>query len=792
MSLQNLTGRTIGQYELRQLYGEGGMGAVYLAYQHNLERDVAFKVMSLAIKDDPQYVQRFTQEAKLSASLEHPHIVPVFDYGTTDEVSYVAMRLLTGGSLSDRLRDLTGNPVTLEEMADLLKKIGSALDYAHSKGVIHRDIKASNIMFDQHQTPYLVDFGVAKLAQEVKSLTVSGSLIGTPTHMAPEQWQSAPLTGAVDQYALGVLVYELLTGDLPFHSDTAYGLMLKHLNEAPPQLSTGQFAFDVDIAHRLMAVLTKVLAKDPNDRYDSVSAFAAAFDNAVAGRTSDAVQPTPHVVNYPKPLDARTTAGYPGMAPSQGAAADPHVNKPTTHVSPEEVSGALDIKEGNPTSAINVDGNQTTNFTDLMKRQVAELPSGRARGLIAVVLSAIAIGGVAFYYRPALPTDSDSSAAINSISGNDSGAAPPAPNQPDGVALPTPTSSVRADDHLYALANTMLPWVSDIHFSPDGSTVAAASTDGSIQLWDWETVRNTNEDDPPVPSTVLFESFEAGPVLSMTYNPAGTLIAAGYGDGLVRTWLYERNMTFASICHSGDTADCGGALVYDLAYHPAMDAVIATAGSDGYVRLWRQEGSRPPEMVQELLHTEGSPVLAMAFTEDGSLLATGGQDGTVVVWDAATWERLDTLEGHAAAVWDVAFSPDGGRLISGSEDQTVRLWNSLITSTSFGASVQTFTGHTDAVLAVSFSQNAQVFPASVGADRTIRFWDVATGESLLVHQDERIVSNLLSLDFRPDDTAFVFGCANNIGSWAIFSWQNVLSEGTPVPDQMDSALDLEC
>lgn len=279
MGVQNLSGQTIGQYELRELYGVGGMGAVYRAYQRSLEREVAFKVLSLSLTSDPEYIERFNREAKTVASLEHPHIVPIYDYGTVGDVSFVAMRLLTGGSLSERLRQKVGTPASLGETSELLRQLASALDYAHSKNIIHRDIKSNNVMFDNHGSAYLVDFGIAKLLRETTSLTADGAVMGTPTHMAPEQWRGEVPTQATDQYALAVMIYEMLTGKMPFEAPTPYGLMTKHLNERP----TPPQSLRLDIPEAVAIVIERALAKKPEDRFPNVTAFSQTFAAAVAG-----------------------------------------------------------------------------------------------------------------------------------------------------------------------------------------------------------------------------------------------------------------------------------------------------------------------------------------------------------------------------------------------------------------------------------------------------------------------------------------------------------------------------
>jgi serine/threonine-protein kinase len=179
MGVQNLTGQTLGQYELRELLGAGGMGAVYRAYQPSLQRTVAIKVLKPELTSDPGYIERFTREARTSAALEHPNIIPIIDYGTQQDISYLVMRLLTGGSLSERVAQRAGteHPLpSLGEIADLLRQVGSALDYAHNQGVIHRDIKPSNIMFDNHGNAYVVDFGIAKLLEATATLDIRYTL----------------------------------------------------------------------------------------------------------------------------------------------------------------------------------------------------------------------------------------------------------------------------------------------------------------------------------------------------------------------------------------------------------------------------------------------------------------------------------------------------------------------------------------------------------------------------------------------------------------------------------------
>jgi serine/threonine protein kinase len=282
MSIQNLVGHTLGQYELRELLGVGGMGAVYRGYQPALQRAVAIKVISPELVTQPDYIERFYREARIAAALEHAHIVPVYDYGVQGDISYVVMRLLTGGTLTDRLAqpgDAGQVLPSLSETAAMLRQLASALDYAHSQNVIHRDIKPSNVMFDSRGDAYLVDFGIAKLLAATRAITTTGVVMGTPLFMPPEQWRAEEVTPASDQYALGVMTYVLITGRVPFEADTPHGLMYKHLTEppAPPQV------YRPDIPEAVTQVLDRALAKKGEDRFPNVTAYAQAFEKAIQG-----------------------------------------------------------------------------------------------------------------------------------------------------------------------------------------------------------------------------------------------------------------------------------------------------------------------------------------------------------------------------------------------------------------------------------------------------------------------------------------------------------------------------
>ncbi len=280
MASNNLSGSTLGKYELRSVIGVGGMASVYQAHQSNLDRLVAVKILSQALTNEPGYAERFNREARTAASLEHPNIVPVYDYGTHEQITYVVMRLLTGGTVGERLHYQQQNGLelpSLSEISHLLRQVASALDYAHSLGVIHRDIKPSNIMFDNRGTPYVVDFGIAKLLEGSANMTSTGMVMGTPAYMAPEQWRGDQISAATDQYAMGVLMYILLTGRQPFEAPTPYALMLKHMNDIP----LSPTAIRGDIPPGVAAVIERSISKSADDRYPNMLEFADDMSRAV-------------------------------------------------------------------------------------------------------------------------------------------------------------------------------------------------------------------------------------------------------------------------------------------------------------------------------------------------------------------------------------------------------------------------------------------------------------------------------------------------------------------------------
>jgi serine/threonine protein kinase len=272
--LEDLTGKQLGSYRIVAPLGEGGMAIVYKAYQAGMDRYVALKILPRYFASDPQFSGRFEQEAKVLARLLHPHILPVHDYGEVDGYTYIVMPFVESGTLADLLE---GDPLPLTQIRRIIAQVGDALDYAHSQGVIHRDVKPSNILVDQRGNCLLTDFGIAKMVEGSIHFTRTGGIVGTPAYMSPEQIQGEGLDGRSDVYSLGIVLYEMATGRPPYRAETPPAIFVKHLHDPLPPPRT----LNPALPEATERVILKALAKKREDRYatagDMVQALQAAM-----------------------------------------------------------------------------------------------------------------------------------------------------------------------------------------------------------------------------------------------------------------------------------------------------------------------------------------------------------------------------------------------------------------------------------------------------------------------------------------------------------------------------------
>ncbi|HMB25657.1 MAG TPA: serine/threonine-protein kinase, partial [Anaerolineales bacterium] len=284
------SGKTLGSVHVHDLIARGGMAEVYMG-THESFGQVAIKVMRGAFEKDSDQLARFHREAEVIETLQHPNVVRMFDYAILDEAPYLVMEYIRGPSLAIHLKKLheKGQRLPAEVVAHILKSIASALDYAHSRGIVHRDIKPANILL-RSQTeviepgkslptdvePILTDFGLVRLLDSTMH-TTTGAVSGTPTYMSPEQARGEKVDKRADIYSLGIVLYEMLAGTVPFQADTTFGMLMKHINEPPPLIKR--------ISPPLQAVVDRALAKDPALRYESAGTLANEFTAIFGGQT---------------------------------------------------------------------------------------------------------------------------------------------------------------------------------------------------------------------------------------------------------------------------------------------------------------------------------------------------------------------------------------------------------------------------------------------------------------------------------------------------------------------------
>ncbi len=270
-----MIGRTLGGYRVIEQIGLGGMATVYKAYDPGTDRFVALKVLPEHYSKDPTFRERFQREAKAIAKLEHPRILPIFAYGEEDGAAYLVMRYMESGTLAEAMSQ---GRLALSAASQIVTQVADALDYAHEHGIIHRDVKPSNVLLDKNGNTYLTDFGIAKMVEGASDLTGSG-LIGTPHYMSPEQCTGRKdLTPASDQYSLGIILYEMVTGQKPFQAETPVAVVMKHLHDPLPSPRS----FRPDLPDAMERPLYKALAKEPHQRFESCRALASAFARALA------------------------------------------------------------------------------------------------------------------------------------------------------------------------------------------------------------------------------------------------------------------------------------------------------------------------------------------------------------------------------------------------------------------------------------------------------------------------------------------------------------------------------
>jgi len=693
--MQNFVGRQIDQYRILERVGLGGMAVVYKAYDTRLERDVALKLIrteAIPAEQHERLLKRFEREAKAQARLNHSHIIPVYDFGEIEGIPYLVLAYLPGGTLKERIQDVK----TVEWALVMMIPIIDAVAYAHRMGVLHRDIKPSNIIFNEDDQPMLTDFGIAKLiGTNEATLTGTGLGVGTPEYMAPEQWQGHA-SPASDQYALGVILYELVTGQKPYTAETPLAVALKQINDPLPSPRSLNPAIPEDLEN----VLFKTLSRDPGNRYSNIAVLHRVlldFIQVPVVAKIEAEQLAEQAL-FSSPIDVRL--------PEPEAAddlTDLHSDNsnhavsiplpPETAVEPNDFNhnkAGSDKAFGIPMGGILIDTqpdleDRTTDHhpsKTIEKRRAkplwllwlvgVALGVGLLIGASRVLLrdrpeepSTVGVGLVENLANQAVPSVEPTLTPTQSVTSTKTQTKIPTltatPASEMLVNSPTmaPTSYRSINYPIIQPANVGLMeevarfgegFSGDLAWLPDGTTLAVSGRNG---IYTYNT--------PDLAQKGFIETGSL--ILSVAYAPDGRLLAAGSWDGLVYLFDTENDVLLDTLMgHTGE--------VYNLAFSPGGEMLIS-GGADSTVRLW-DTGNRTLLQTFEG-HTD--QVTCVAFSSDGVTLASGGDDRTVRLWDLESGGVLHKIDAHTNRVTGVAFSLDGSRLTSGSLDGTLALWH---------------------------------------------------------------------------------------------------------------------